>query len=75
MDDAEHNGITKSSKMLVLEVRTILDVLIGLLGGEGDVIEDLSKQELIHFLNMARSRLDTLSSKLGQRNSDNPPIK
>ncbi len=64
MTDAEQNGITKSSRMLALEVRTILDVIVGLAGGKGDEIEDLSKEELIHFLNMARSRLDTLSYKL-----------
>jgi len=73
MDDAEQIGITKSSRMLVLEVRTILDVIIGLVGDEGDIIEELSKQELIHFLNIARSRLDTLSHQLGQRNSDSSP--
>ena len=73
MADKDPNGMTKSSRVLALEVRTILDVIVGMAGAKGDVIEDLSKQELIHFLNMARSRLDTLSSKLGQQNQPHSP--
>ena len=69
MANAEKSRMTKSSRMLAMEVRTILDVIVGLAGSKADVIEDLSKDELIHFLNMARSRLDTLSIKLGQSNS------
>lgn len=73
MADTEQNGMTKSNRALALEVKTILDVIVGLAGSKGDVIEDLSKEELIHFLNMARSRLDTLSSKLEQNNHSHIP--
>jgi len=73
MADEKQNGMTKSNRTLALEVRTILDVIVGLAGSKGDVIEDLSKEELIHFLNMARSRLDTLSYKLDQLNHPHIP--
>lgn len=69
MSRMESCEINKSSRALALEVRTILDVIVGLAGSDGDVIEDISKEELIHFLNMARSRMDTLSLRLGQGDS------
>lgn len=68
MADIEQDGMTKSNRTLALEIRTILDMIVGLAGSKGGVIEDLSKDELIHYLNMARSRLDTLSCKLEQQN-------
>lgn len=72
MNTMEPHEMNKSSRALALEVRTILDVIVGLAGTDGDVIEDISKEELIHFLNMARSRMDTLSLKLGQAGSRTP---
>ena len=67
MTKREQQGLTKSNRTLALEVRTILEVILGLAGSKEDVIEDMSKEELIHFLNMARVRLDTLSQNLEQQ--------
>lgn len=52
----------KSAKSLVLEARTILYVLEGLATNKKESLEDsLQRDELCHFLRLAKVRLDSLN--------------
>ncbi|MDH5483786.1 MAG: hypothetical protein OEY43_01010 [Gammaproteobacteria bacterium] len=53
----------KSGKTLVLETRFILHILLGLAVVDED-FDDLARQEIVHFLSMAKARVDKLSLDL-----------
>jgi hypothetical protein len=57
-------AMNKSNKTLMLEIRTILHVLQGLVAGKGSLNEDMPMREMSYFLNMVRDRVDLLSHKL-----------
>jgi hypothetical protein len=54
----------KSNKTLVLETRFILHILLGLAISEDDDFDDLAKEEIVHFLSMAKARVDKLCLEL-----------
>lgn len=52
----------KTSRALLLEVRSILYILHSITKGGVDRGEDFLRQEMVHLISLAKARLDALSS-------------